>query len=133
MTIAYTWTISSLDVAPSDDGMIDVIKVAHWRYRATDSTDGISSEVYGAQGFATPDPASYTPFDSVTEAQVVGWIEDSIGEEGMASMDASLVVSIENIRNPPIVTLPVPWATPTPEPTPEPTPVTPTETESTDA
>ena len=133
MTITYTWTISSLDVAPSEDTLIDVIKVAHWRYRATDSADDLTTEVYGAQGFVAPDPASFTPFDSVTEAQVVEWIEDSIGEEGMASMDASLVVSIENLRNPPIVTMPVPWATPTPEPTPEPTPVTPTEIESTDA
>ena len=133
MAITYTWIISSLDVAPSDDTLTDVIKVAHWRYRITDSADDLTAEVYGAQGFATPDPASFTPFDTVTEAQVVEWIEGAIGEEGMASMDASLVVSIENIRNPPIVTMPVPWATPTPEPTTEPTPVTPTETESTDA
>ena len=127
--LTYTWTISSLDVAPSDDGMIDVIKVAHWRYRATDSVDALTTEVYGAQGFVAPDPASYTPFDSVTEAQVVEWIEDAMGEERMDAMNASLVVAIENLRNPPIVTMPVPWAAPTPEPA----PVTPTETENTDA
>ena len=131
--LIYTWTISSLDVAPSEDTLIDVIKVAHWRYRATDSVDALTTEVYGAQGFVAPDPAAYTPFDSVTEAQLVGWIEDAIGEEGMDAMNASLAVAIENLRNPPIVTLPVPWATPTPEPTPEPAPVTPTETENTDA
>ena len=110
MTIAYTWIISSLDVAPSDDGMIDVIKVAHWRYRITDSTDDLTIEVYGAQGFVSPDPASYTPFDSVTEAQLVEWIEDAMGEERMDAMNASLAVAIENLRNPPIVTMPVPWA-----------------------
>lgn len=42
---------------------------------------------------------------------------------------AALGVAIENLRNPPIVTMPVPWAAPTPEPA----PVTPTETENTDA
>lgn len=127
--LIYTWTISSLDVAPSEDTLTDVIKVAHWRYRATDSVDDLTTEVYGAQGFVAPDPAAYTPFDSVTKAQVVEWIEDAIGEEGMDAMNASLAVAIENLRNPPIVTMPVPWATPTPEPA----PVTPTETENTDA
>lgn len=127
--LIYAWTISSLDVAPSEDTLIDVIKVAHWRYRATDSADALTTEAYGAQGFVSPDSASYTPFDSVTEAQVVEWIEDAIGEEGMDAMNASLAVAIENLRNPPIVTMPVPWATPTPEPA----PVTPTETENTDA
>lgn len=133
MTIAYTWIISSLDVAPSEDTLIDVIKVAHWRYRVTDSADDLTTEVYGAQGFVAPDPASFTPFDSVTEAQLVGWIEDAMGEERMDAMNASLEVGLENLRNPPIVTMQAPWLAPTPEPTPEPTPVTPTETESTDA
>jgi hypothetical protein len=110
MTITYTWTISSLDVAPSDDTLTDVIKVAHWRYRITDSADDLTTEVYGAQGFVAPDPASFTPFDTVTEAQLVGWIEDAIGEDGMDAMNASLEASLENLRNPPIVTMPVPWA-----------------------
>ena len=110
MAITYTWTISSLDVAPSEDTLTDVIKVAHWRYRATDSVDALTSEVYGAQGFATPDPAAYTPFDSVTEAQLVGWIEAAMGEERMDAMNAFLAVAIENLRNPPIVAMPVPWA-----------------------
>lgn len=108
--LTYAWTISPLDVAPSEDTLIDVIKVAHWRYRATDSTDDLTAEVYGAQSFVSPDPASYTPFDSVTEAQLVGWVEDAIGEDGMDAMNASLAASLDNLRNPPIVTMPVPWA-----------------------
>lgn len=110
MAITYAWTISSLDVAPSEDTLTDVIKVAHWRYRITDGADDLTAEVYGAQAFVSPDPASYTPFDSVTEAQLVGWIEDAIGEDGMDAMNASLEASLENLRNPPIVTMPVPWA-----------------------
>jgi hypothetical protein len=108
--LTYAWTISSFDVAPTENALADVIKVAHWRYRATDSVDGLTYETYGMQYFLPPAPASYTPFDSVTEAQVVGWIEDAIGEEGMDAMNASLAANIENLRSPPIVTMPVPWA-----------------------
>jgi hypothetical protein len=110
MAITYTWVISSLDVAPSDDGAIDVIKVAHWRYLATDDADNVSAEIYGSQGFATPEPASFTPFENVTQNDVIAWIEGTIGEDGMSAMQASLVVQINNIRNPPIVTRQPPWA-----------------------
>jgi len=109
-TLAFTWQISSLEVAPSDNGLLDVIKVAHWRYRATASDDGLTAEVYGAQGFPAPEPASYTPFESVTEADVVGWIEGLIGTDGVEAMNAGLGVQIENLRNPPVETRSPPWA-----------------------
>lgn len=112
MTTAYTWTISSLDVAPSEDGLIDVIKTAHWRYYATDDTDGVTAETYGAHGFASPEPASYTPFESVVQEDIVGWIEGLIGEEGVEAMNTSLNNQLENIRNPPIVSKQPPWAAP---------------------
>lgn len=108
--ISYAWTIPSLEVAPSDNGLDDVIKAAHWRYRATDSADGLTAEVYGAHSFAAPAPASYTPFEEVTEADVIGWLEDLIGEEGMDAMNAGLNTQIENARNPPVLACIPPWA-----------------------
>lgn len=108
--IAYAWTISSLEVAPSDNGLIDVIKVAHWRYRATDSSDEVTAEIYGSNGFPAPEPASYTPFAGVEEADVVGWLEDLIGEDGLEAMKTGLETQIENTRTPPVVTCTPPWA-----------------------
>lgn len=104
--LIYTWTVSSLDVAPSEDGLIDVIKTAHWRYRATDDADDVTAEVYGAQGFASPEPASYTPYEEVAQADVIAWIEDAVD---MKAMNASLDARLEAIRNPPIVTKQPPW------------------------
>lgn len=112
MTITHAWTISSLEVVPSEDGLVDVIKAAHWRYRATDNTDGTTAESYGSHSFSEPEPASYTPFDEVTLADVTGWIEDLIGEDGMETMNTGLANQIENIRTPPVVTRMPPWIEP---------------------
>tara|TARA_R110000796_G_scaffold24879_1_gene70664 strand:+ start:1324 stop:1653 length:330 start_codon:yes stop_codon:yes gene_type:complete len=76
MTATNTWTIAQCDRELSDGG----ITTAHWRVNA-EQTVGTGDDAvtytatsYGTCGF-TPDPKSgdYTPYDSVTEAEVLGW------------------------------------------------------------
>ena len=67
-----TWTIAQCDRELSDGG----ITTAHWRVTATQTVEGVdyTASSYGTCSF-TPDPESgdYTPYDSVTEAEVLSW------------------------------------------------------------
>lgn len=105
----YKWTISSIDVAPKEGELTKVIKTAHWRLRGVDD-DGLTAEIYGAQGFVEPDPASYTPYEGVTEADVINWIQDSLGEDEVENKYAGLSRAIDELKNPRIVSGPPPWA-----------------------
>ena len=108
MPNTYTWVISSLDSYPVQDNYLDVVFNINWRRQATDGTHTV--DVYGSQGVTLEADAPFTPYADLTFVQVCGWLDDAMGAERVAAMDASLDQQIENIINPPVVTLPLPWA-----------------------
>jgi hypothetical protein len=72
--------------------------------------------VYGTLSVPTPSPEDFTPYPDLTFDQVCGWLDAGLD---VVTIDANLAQQIENLINPPVVSLPLPWATPTPEPTTE--------------
>jgi len=108
MATNYFWIISSMDTAPSEDGLIDVVKTVHWR-RDAKEIDGDKTyygDVYGAMGCSAPDPMAYTPYADLTFDQVCTWLEANLDT---AALDMALDSQIANQKNPPIVQLPLPW------------------------
>ena len=105
--MAVTYTISTLERNSTDDGVI----VAHWR--ATDSEvvgdDTHTGSSYGTCGF-TPDvdAEGFTAYEDITEAQAIGWVKDSMGEEGVAALEASIAAQIEQSKAPAVV-VGTPW------------------------
>ena len=87
-----TWTISTLERELSDGGVV----VAHWRATAVDGDFSASS--YGTCGF-TPDAsaAGFIAFDSLTEADVLGWVQAEVDKD---AIEASLAANIEAQKNP---------------------------------
>ena len=97
-----TWTISTLErtLADPTDGVV----VAHWRATAVDGD--FSASNYGTVGF-TPDAsaAGFIAFDSLTEADVLGWVQAEVDKD---AIEASLAANIEAQKNPTQATG-VPW------------------------
>jgi hypothetical protein len=57
---------------------------------------------------AQPNPQSFVPYEDVTEAEVIGWLEEVLPVEAMqASLEANINLQI----NPVEITLPLPWET----------------------
>jgi hypothetical protein len=107
MSITSTWVIQQMDCYPQAEGQTDVVFNVHWRVNATDGTYNATS--YGSVGVTYAAGSPYTPYDQLTQAQVVGWVQGSMGPEQVASIEASLVKDIEDQINPPIVTPSLPW------------------------
>jgi hypothetical protein len=101
------WTISTLERNTSDDGVV----VAHWR--ATDSEvvgeDTHSGSSYGTCGF-TPDAEAegYTAYADITETQAIGWVKESIGEEGVTAIEDSIAAQIAESKTP-AISVGTPW------------------------
>jgi hypothetical protein len=108
----FNWTISAVERKVSEDGLSNVIQVAHWRYRGTDE-NGVTAELYGAQSLAEPNPEDFTPWDEVTAEDVEGWLVNifSVTVDGEPSeldkMEANIDVQIELIINPVTITGPL--------------------------
>ena len=105
--MAVTWTIATLEHEISDGSVI----VAHWRASDSEVVDDVtySGSSYGTCGFA-PDPSSpsYVPYLDITEEMAIGWTKDSLGEEQVESIEASIAAQIEESKAPAISTG-TPW------------------------
>lgn len=108
MAINYQWVISQLECKAKEGDLTDVVYTIHWRYQAneTDGDKTYNAEVYGAATCPNPDPTDFTPYADLTQAQVEGWLTELLD---VPAMQTNLAAQIENIKNPPIVTPPLPW------------------------
>lgn len=107
----YTWTIEQAQIAPSENGLANVIKTLHWRCLAGDGAD--TATCYGSIGLESPDPEAFEVYEGLTEATVVGWLKaalDAQQEGQVAQIETNLAGEIEKRRNPPVVVAPLPWA-----------------------
>ena len=62
----YTWTISSLETAPQEGQLIDVVKIVHWRYKGVDGD--YSAEVYSSYACAEPSSLYASPYKKLMTA-----------------------------------------------------------------
>ena len=108
MTITNTWGVVQMDAYPEYDGETDVVFTVHWTLTGTDGV--YVGSVYGSVGVSLDEGATFTPYEDLTEAQVVGWVQDALGEEQVASYEANVAQQIADQIDPPVVTPPLPWA-----------------------
>ena len=112
METNFQWVISQLNCAVESEGLPNVINTIHWRYNATKVEEDKTyfAETYGASSVAQPNPQNFTPYEDVTEQEIINWLEQILPIEAMQS---SLEANINLQINPVEVTLPLPWiATP---------------------
>ena len=111
MSNTYNWTISALDCIPNIDGKTDYVVTAHWQCQGTDGT--FFGQVYSTATFVVdPQKTDYVPYADLTEAEVVVWVQDSLGADTVQAVYRSIDTQIEGQVNPTIVTPPLPWAQP---------------------
>ena len=105
----YTWSILQMSVMPVLDGQTDVVVSAQWNILGEDQ--GYTYNLAGWQNFTLQQGEGFTPYDQLTEAQVVQWVKDTLGENGVASMEASVEGSLNALINPPVqpVIATLPW------------------------
>lgn len=100
-----TWTITAMDCYPTVGSETDVVFVVHWTCSGTDGT--YTSSVYSTCSVPTPTGTTFTPYQDLTQEQVLGWIWGN-GVDKDAT-EAAVQQQIDNQINPPVVTPPLPW------------------------
>ena len=94
----YTWTIAQLERNTADDFVVTV----HYRVTAVDDT--YTASTYGTVGY-TQESETFIPFADLTEATVVGWVKESLGED---TVEAALASQIE-AQKAPVTVAGMPW------------------------
>tara|TARA_R110002153_G_scaffold52499_2_gene147131 strand:+ start:1934 stop:2257 length:324 start_codon:yes stop_codon:yes gene_type:complete len=106
MAITYTWTVNDMSTLPTPQPDF-VVQVA-WTCTGTDGT--YTSDIGSITTLPDVEGESFTPYADLTEATVVQWVKDELGEQGVNSIQGSVEGSINAQANPPV--------SPTPEPLP---------------
>ena len=100
MAITYNWSIADIEYQTATGG----VTIGHWRCTAVDGDHTASA--YGTVGF-TPDPTDpdFTPYNQVTEAEVLTWCWGSVDKN---ETEANLASQIDTQKNP-VTTTGTPW------------------------
>ena len=95
----YNWTIVTMERLTSDGFVVTV----HYSVTAVDGD--YSANTYGTVGYTEQPGETYTPYEDLTEPQVVGWVQESLGKD---TVEESLASQIEAQKNP-AQELGLPW------------------------
>jgi len=98
----FTWNVVQMDRLTSDGFVVTV----HYTVNAVDGD--YTASTYGTVSY-TQEDKSYKPYADLTQAEVIGWVQESLGQD---TVEASLTAQIEAQKNP-VQETGLPWATPT--------------------
>ena len=87
-----SWKIAQLERETADG----FVFTAHYTGDAKD--DAYSAGAYGSIGFERPE--SLIPYADLTEAEVVSWVQEALGADKVAEVEAALQNQIDQQRNP---------------------------------
>ena len=117
MTLTYTWAITSLKKT-TDGNISNVVVQTYWTCTGTDA-DGDSGTFNGATPFplSDVDPDNFIPYEQLTEADVLSWIQAVVVGAYKEHIDAQIMKQIALIKDP-VVEVPsneLPWSPPVEE------------------
>jgi hypothetical protein len=95
----YTWNVVQMDRLTSDGFVVTV----HYTVNAVDGD--YTASTYGTVGYTEQQGEQYIPYADLTEAEVVGWVQESLGKD---TVEEGLAAQIEAQKNP-VVESGVPW------------------------
>ena len=122
MAVTHTWSVNNQLQTRTQDGLSEVVFSVVWNLSSEETVDGTTYSISSANQISLNtdnlDPATYTAFADLTEAQVVGWAKDQIDAnaatgEGVvcAEWEAGHDRNIAKQINPPTAVETAPWAT----------------------
>jgi hypothetical protein len=106
MAITYTWTIDRMATMPTPQP--EFVVNVNWTITGTDGTN--TASLMGDCEFSQ-EGDTFTPYADLTEAQVLGWVQDQLGETGVENAQANVDGQINSMINPPVTPTaePLPW------------------------
>jgi len=104
----YTWNVTQL-YTQTIEGNTDYVVIANYNTIGVDGT--YTSSLSGTAQFSTANVTNFIPYEDLTEAIVIDWIKQSLGENGIISIEACIQGQIDSQINPPVspTNTPLPW------------------------
>ena len=113
MSATITWKVGVMECYPTYQQENDVVFTVHWDCTGSETVNDTTynGRVYGSTGVTYHSGSDFTPYEQLTEQQVLGWVWDSLGSGSKENYETAVQTQIDNQINPPIIKPPLPWAT----------------------
>lgn len=120
MVNTYALSIATMTVVPQQGGNQNVVINCEYHINGTDGATPPHTCLIGGTASFGPPSDSFTPYEQLTEEQVIGWLEaDPKWAATYASKCASIDASItQQVAQSIPQQMPLPWNQPAPAPTP---------------
>ena len=103
MTTTYKWSITNMSVTPEREGKQNVVFSVGCRCEGVSEVGASSFEIHC--GFEFNPTTSFTPYDQLTEQQVLTWVWASGIEKEQIESQVQRAIDAQNVQ-PQVVTLP---------------------------
>ena len=108
MATQFTWTINQMFTlqTPDPDYVVNVI----WTLTGVDGE--FTASIGGNTVFNSNQSSQFIPYNELTQDIVIGWVQASLGADGIANYEANVNGQIASMQNPPVSpqNTPLPWA-----------------------
>jgi len=113
MATTYTWEVTNMYTLNNVAGEPDYVVNVLWKLTGVDGQTTASIDGNTQLTVDDQDP-NFIPYAQLTEAIVLGWVQEALGEQGIANFEANVQGQIDSILNPPVtpVNTPLPWVPP---------------------
>jgi len=98
-----------MDCYPTQDSYTDVVFAVYWTLYGTDGTD--TCGVNGVTEITLNPAEPYTPYAQLTQDQIIGWVQEALGTDGVAQYEGNVDGQLAALTAPSVVTPALPWAT----------------------
>ena len=95
----FTWAVTAL-YTETVAGDPDYVVIANYTVVGVD--DIYSAELSNIARFSTASVTPFVPYQDLTEAIVIGWIQDELGVDGVSNLEACIQGQIDSQINPPV-------------------------------
>jgi len=92
-----------METYPDLNGFVDAVSIVNWLYTAEENE--ITAYVAGSTLLPYPTSQDYIPYGSLTQGDVVGWLNELENTPQLDTMSNSELAKLQN----PTEQLPLPW------------------------
>jgi hypothetical protein len=110
--INYVWEIQSMATLPNVPNQPEYVVLINGELIGTDDNSITASIGWNVQLVVEQNQPDFIPYDQLTEAEVLGWVQEALGPQGVGSLEANIQGQINSIINPPVSpsAQPLPWS-----------------------
>lgn len=104
MNTQFEWIVHELQVAPSLDGLQNVVRKIAWEAQARAETAFVREQ--GVVELSEPASGKFIDYESVDEQTVLQWLWSSVDKQ---SVEEKMSAELNAQLKPALVSLPLPW------------------------